>query len=56
MSKNLLAEYYHENEERLQVKANERYQNLSKEGKKNDNMVVNETKIYQKMKNKACLV
>ena len=33
MSKNLSAEYYQENKERLQKKACERYQNLSKEEK-----------------------
>ena len=32
MSKNLSANYYQENKERLQKKARERYQNLSKEG------------------------
>ena len=31
MSKNLLAKYYQENKERLQKKARERYQNLSKD-------------------------
>ena len=40
MSKNLSAKYYQEN------KARERYQNLSeKEKEKNNNMVVNVTKI-----------
>ena len=36
MSKNLSAKYYQDNKERLQRKARERYQNLSKEkeGKK----------------------
>ena len=33
MSKNLSAKYYQENKERLQKKACERYQNLSKEKK-----------------------
>ena len=33
MSKNLPAKYYQENTERLQRKAHERYQNLSKEEK-----------------------
>ena len=33
MSKILTAKYYHENKERLQKKAQERYQNLSKEEK-----------------------
>ena len=51
MSKNLSAKYYQENKERLQKKARERYQNLSKEEKeKSDNMVMNVTKISQKMK------
>ena len=53
MSKNLSAKYYQENNERLKEKACERYQNLSKEEKeKNNNMVMNATKISQKMKNK----
>ena len=33
MSRNLSAEYYQENKERLQKKTRKRYQNLSKEGK-----------------------
>ena len=45
MSQNLSAKYYQENKERLKKKARERYQNLSKEEKKSDNMVVNVTKI-----------
>ena len=46
MYKLLSAKYYQENKERLQKKALERYQNLSKEEKeKNHNMVVNVTKI-----------
>ena len=55
MSKTLLAKYYQENKERpLEKKARERYQNLSKEEKeKSGNMVVNITKISQKMKNKS---
>ena len=42
------------NKERLQKKACERYQNLSKEKKneKNDNMVLNLGKTSQKIKNK----
>ena len=56
MPKNLSAKYDHENKERLQKKARERYQNLSKEEKeKNDNMVVNVIKISQKMKKKSLL-
>ena len=50
MFKNLSAKYYKENKERLQKKARERYQNLSKEEKKIDNMVANVTKFSQKMK------
>ena len=52
MSKNPSAKYYQENKERLQLKAQERYQSLSKEEKRSYNMVVNDTKIYQKIKRK----
>ena len=56
MSKNLSAKYYQENIERLKKIARERYQNLSKEeNKKSNNMVVNVTKIAQKLKNKGLL-
>ena len=45
MSKTLSAKFYQEIKERLQKKARERYQNLSKEEKeKKDNLVVNVTK------------
>ena len=38
-----------------ETKARERYQSLSKEEKgKSNNMVVNDTKLCQKMKTKAC--
>ena len=53
MSKKLFAKYYQENKEKLQKKAPERYQNLSKEEnekKKKKNAVVKVTKIFQKMK------
>ena len=51
-----MAKYCQDNKERLQKKACERYQNLSKEGKKtSDNMILNDTKIYQKMWNKNWL-
>ena len=52
MSKNLSAKYYQKTKE---IKI--RYPNLSKEEKekKNDNMVVNVTKISQTMKNKSLL-
>ena len=33
----------------------EKYQTLSKEGKKSEDMVVNDTKSYQKIKNKRLL-
>ena len=46
MPKNLSAKYYQENKERIQQKACERYQNLSKKKKKkSNNMVVNIAKI-----------
>ena len=48
--KNLSAKYYQENKERLQKKARERDQNLSKKKNKSDNMVMNITKTSQKMK------
>ena len=51
MSKTLSAKFYQKIKERLQKKARERYQNLSKEEKeKSHNMVMNITKISQKMK------
>ena len=47
MSKNLSAKCYPENKERLQKKARERYQNLSREEKeKSNNMAVNVMKIF----------
>ena len=56
MSKNLSVKYFQENKERLQKKVHERYQNLFKEEKeKSNNMVVNVTKISQKMKHKSLL-
>ena len=51
MSKDSSAKYYQNNKERLQKEARERYQSFSKE----KNMVVNDTKIYQKIKNKSLL-
>ena len=54
-SKNLSAKYYQENKKDYK-KAHEKYQNLSKEEKeKNGSMVMNFTKISQKMKNKSLL-
>ena len=56
MSKSLSAKRYQENKERLQIKARERYQNLSKEEKEIiDNMVVNVKKISQETKKKNLL-
>ena len=56
MCKNLLAKYYKENKERLQKKACERYKIFLREKKKKgNNMVINVTKISQKMKNKILL-
>ena len=49
MSKNLSAKYYRENKGRLQKRARERYQNISKEKKeKNENMIVNVTKSLRR--------
>ena len=49
MSKDSSAKYYQKNKERLPKKSPERYQGLS------DNMVANNIKVYQKMKNKSLL-
>ena len=51
MSKNLSAQYYQENKEILQkkpVKNNKIF--LKKKKRKSNNMVVNVTKVFQKMK------
>ena len=56
MSKKSSAKYYQNNKERLQknlVKDIKVF--LKKKKKKSDNMVVNDTKIYKKMKNKSLL-
>ena len=54
MSKNLSAEYYQESKERLQRKLVKDIKIfLKKKKKKRDNMVVNVTRISQKMKNKT---
>ena len=56
MSKTLSAKYHQENKERLQKKlAKDIKIFLKKKKKKNSNMVVNVTKISQKMKNKGFL-
>ena len=52
MSKSLSAKYYQENKERLQKKF---MKDLSKAEKEKSNMIMNDTKIYQKMKNKSLL-
>ena len=56
MSKNLSAKYYQENKERLQKKLVKDIKVFLKMKKKSDNMVVNVTKISQKMKNKGLLI
>ena len=54
MFKDSSAKYYHDNKEKLQKKALERYQSLSKEEKeKSNNMGMNNIKISLKMKNKG---
>ena len=53
MSRNSSTKFYQEHIERLQKKAHEIYQSLSEEEKKSDNMVVKDSKIFQKMKNKV---
>ena len=57
MYKNSPAKYYWDNKERLQKRGSERYQSLCKDEKKkkSDSMVINDTKISQKMKNRSCL-
>ena len=56
MSKNLSAKYYQENKERLQRKIMKDIKIfLKKKKQKSGNMVVNITKISQKMKNKSLL-
>ena len=56
MFKTVSAKYYHENKERLQKKLVKDIKIvLKKKKKKSDNMVVNVTKISQKMKNKSLL-
>ena len=56
MSKNVSAKYYQENKERVQKKLVKDIKIfLKKKKKKSDNMVMNITKIFQKMKNKSLL-
>ena len=56
MSKDSSTKYYHDNKERLERKARERCQSISKEVKeKRKDIVVNDTKIHKSMKNKSWL-
>ena len=56
MSENLSAKYYHENKERLQKKLVKDIKIFLKEkNKKSNNIVVSDTKMYQKMKNGSLL-
>ena len=55
LTSNIFMSYYENNKERLQTKSCEIYQSLFKELKrKKDNMIMNNTKIYQ-MKKKNLL-
>ena len=56
MSKNSSAKFYQDNKERLQEKLAKAIKVfLKKKMGKNNKMIVNDTKIYQKMKNKSLL-
>ena len=56
MSKDSLATYYKNNKERLQRKLMKDIKVfVKKKKKKSDNIVVNDTKIYQEIKNKSLL-
>ena len=56
MSKDSSAKYYQNNKERLQKKLMKDIKLfLKKEKKKSNNMVVNDAKVYQMMKNKSLL-
>ena len=56
MSKDSSTKYYQNNKERLQKKSVKDIKVLvRKTKKKSGNMVLNNTKIYQKMKNKSLL-
>ena len=54
MSKGLSAKHYQNNQERLQKKLVKNVF-LKKKKKKSDNIVTNNTEIYEKMKNKSLL-
>ena len=54
MSKDLSAKYYWDNKEKLPKRPPERYQSLlKKEKEKSGNIVVNDIKLSQKIKNKG---
>ena len=56
MAKYSSAKFYQNNEERLQKKlVTDIIVFLRKKKKKSNNMVLNDTKLYQKMKNKSLL-
>ena len=57
ISKNLSAKYFQEHKERLQKKAREKYQSLSKEGneKKRQNKLVEYRKKYYRMRKNTLL-
>ena len=56
LSKNSSVKYYQENKGRLQKKLEKNIKVfLKKKNMKNDNMVLNDTKTYQKMKTKSLL-
>ena len=55
ISKNLSAKYYHENKERLQKRLTKDIKIFLQKKKKSDNMVVNVTRISQKMKSNSLL-
>ena len=55
MSKDSSAEFYQNNKERLQRQFVKDIKVFLKKKKKSDNMVVNDTKIYQQMNNKSLL-
>ena len=55
MSKNLSAKYYRENKEILQKRLVKDIKIFLRKTKKINNGVVNDTKIYQKMKSKSLL-
>ena len=55
MSKDSSAKYYQNKKEQLKKKFRESYQNFSKEKKEISKMVLSDTKVSKKMKNKSLL-